>query len=319
MSRCSRPATAPRRHRPEAHATVDFALGGFPAGAGVPLRARRRLPVPRAVDPRGRIGGRRRADADVDEPPTRAMHMLREPIPIEESRNWRVGLAEPVWEAVAAVGERSGRSADALNALANADPAGTLEKLESASFGNMIWDVPAPDRDRRGDGGRGSGGGGGGGRVDRRSWPACRRTVQAGQRPARRPTRSEARPARPRGGRRPGRARCGPATRAARRPGRSPSTAGRRRDGPGALRRGRAARRPDAGQEQRERAYFAAQLAAVDPEAALAIARDFKGVRVGGSSRVVFGLQIIARAMPPTACSSGGKRRISRRSPPTNR
>ena len=41
------------------------------------------------------------------------------------------------------------------------------------------------------------------------------------------------------------------------------------------------------------RAYFAAQLAPIDPAAALAIAKEFKGARVGGSSRVVLGLQMM--------------------------
>ncbi len=41
------------------------------------------------------------------------------------------------------------------------------------------------------------------------------------------------------------------------------------------------------------RAYFAAQLALVDAAAALAIAKEFKGVRVGGSYRVVLGLQMM--------------------------
>ena len=41
------------------------------------------------------------------------------------------------------------------------------------------------------------------------------------------------------------------------------------------------------------RAYFAAQLALVDPAAALAIAKEFKGARVGGSFRVVLGLRMM--------------------------
>ena len=41
------------------------------------------------------------------------------------------------------------------------------------------------------------------------------------------------------------------------------------------------------------RAYFAAQLAPIEPAAALAIAKEFKGAKVGGSFRVVLGLQMM--------------------------
>jgi hypothetical protein len=44
-----------------------------------------------------------------------------------------------------------------------------------------------------------------------------------------------------------------------------------------------------------DRAYFAAQLAPIEPTAALAIAKEFKGVRVGGSSRVALGLQMMGQ------------------------
>jgi hypothetical protein len=43
------------------------------------------------------------------------------------------------------------------------------------------------------------------------------------------------------------------------------------------------------------RALFAAQLAPIEPTAALAIAKEFKGTRVGGSFRVVLGLQMMER------------------------
>jgi tetratricopeptide (TPR) repeat protein len=41
------------------------------------------------------------------------------------------------------------------------------------------------------------------------------------------------------------------------------------------------------------RAFFAAQLAVVDPPAALAIAKEFQGVQVGGSFRVALGLRMM--------------------------
>src|SRR5262249_27241823 len=47
-----------------------------------------------------------------------------------------------------------------------------------------------------------------------------------------------------------------------------------------------------------QRAAFAAQLAAVDAPAALAIAREFQGVRMGGSVRVVMPL----RQLDPADC-----------------
>ena len=47
------------------------------------------------------------------------------------------------------------------------------------------------------------------------------------------------------------------------------------------------------GNKDYHRAYFAAQLAAVNPTAALAIAKEFKGVRIGGSFRVTLGLHMM--------------------------
>ncbi len=47
------------------------------------------------------------------------------------------------------------------------------------------------------------------------------------------------------------------------------------------------------GENEYRRAYFAAQLAPVDPPAALSIAKEFKGASVGGSYRVVLGLRMM--------------------------
>jgi hypothetical protein len=44
-----------------------------------------------------------------------------------------------------------------------------------------------------------------------------------------------------------------------------------------------------------ERAYFAARLSLVDPQGALDLTRDFKGVRLGGERRVVDGLRLMER------------------------
>src|SRR5262249_12940613 len=67
------------------------------------------------------------------EPPTRAMPMLPEPIPLEESRAMARRLVEPVWKVVVERGDDRSKYRT-LQALVNADPAGVLEKLESARF-----------------------------------------------------------------------------------------------------------------------------------------------------------------------------------------
>jgi hypothetical protein len=72
------------------------------------------------------------------EPPTRAMRMLPELIPVEESRAMARRLIEPLWRAVVQKGEDDVKFRT-LEALANADPAGTLEKLEAAKFADKAW------------------------------------------------------------------------------------------------------------------------------------------------------------------------------------
>ncbi len=67
------------------------------------------------------------------EPPTRAMPMLTEPMPLEESRAMARRLVEPVWKVVVETGDDRTKYRT-LAALVNADPAGVLEKLESARF-----------------------------------------------------------------------------------------------------------------------------------------------------------------------------------------
>ncbi len=73
------------------------------------------------------------------ERPTREMKMLPEPIPLEESRAMARRLVEPVWKVVVEKGDDRTKF-DTLHALVNADPAGTLEKLESAKFADKKWE-----------------------------------------------------------------------------------------------------------------------------------------------------------------------------------
>ncbi len=73
------------------------------------------------------------------ERPARAMRMLPELIPREESRAMARRLVEPVWKVVVEKGADRTKY-ETLKALANADPAGVLEKLESAKFLNKIWE-----------------------------------------------------------------------------------------------------------------------------------------------------------------------------------
>ena len=65
-------------------------------------------------------------------------------------------------------GKRSEPRSDTSRALAIADPAGTLEKLESARFAGKLWESRVRSRDRPGDGRHRPRGRRGGGRVDRR-------------------------------------------------------------------------------------------------------------------------------------------------------
>jgi hypothetical protein len=72
------------------------------------------------------------------ETPRRVMRMLPEPVPLDESRAMARRLIEPLWRAVVEKGD-DGVKYRTLEALANADPAGTLEKLESAKFADKAW------------------------------------------------------------------------------------------------------------------------------------------------------------------------------------
>ena len=65
--------------------------------------------------------------------------MLPEPIPPEESRAMVRRLIEPVWKVVVEKGNDRTKF-ETLQALVDADPAGVLEKLESAKFSNKVWE-----------------------------------------------------------------------------------------------------------------------------------------------------------------------------------
>lgn len=72
------------------------------------------------------------------ERPAREMRMLGELIPLEESRALARRLAEPCWKVVVEKGDDRAKF-ETLQALAQADPAGVLEKLESAKFGQGVF------------------------------------------------------------------------------------------------------------------------------------------------------------------------------------
>ena len=66
--------------------------------------------------------------------------MLPEPIPLEESRAMARRLVEPLWKVVVEKGDDRTKF-ETLQALVNADPAGVLEKLESAKFADKVWEI----------------------------------------------------------------------------------------------------------------------------------------------------------------------------------
>jgi Carboxypeptidase regulatory-like domain len=228
------------------------------------------------------------------EPPLREMRMLAEPVPLEECRVMARRLVEPVWKVVLEKGDDRTKSA-ALLALVNADPRGVLEKLESAKFVNKglefriqaavaaalaetdveeasaVAESIADPAERAG------------------SLMAVVDALPAAQRPKKLALLDLALVH--------ARAAIEPAQRL-------------RRIGGGAE------RLYELGEVERAkvlfaeglqlanqikvgnvypRAYFAAQLARVDPPAALAIAKEFKGARPGGSFRVDLGLRMIDR------------------------
>jgi hypothetical protein len=67
------------------------------------------------------------------------MRMLAEPIPLEEARAMARRLVEPVWKVVAEQGDEAARFRT-LEALVDADPAGTLDKLESVRFAHRQYE-----------------------------------------------------------------------------------------------------------------------------------------------------------------------------------
>jgi len=74
------------------------------------------------------------------ERPARAMKMLPELIPLEESRALARRLVEPLWKVVVEKGDDPAKFRT-LQALVNADPAGVLEKLESAKFVEKVQEL----------------------------------------------------------------------------------------------------------------------------------------------------------------------------------
>ena len=84
------------------------------------------------------------------------MRMLPDAVPQEESRAMARRLVEPVWKVVVEKGDERTKY-EALLSLANADPKGVLEKLESAKFLSKVLGVSDPNRGcrcARGDGRR---------------------------------------------------------------------------------------------------------------------------------------------------------------------
>ncbi len=73
------------------------------------------------------------------ERPARGMRMLPEPIPAEESRAMVRRLIEPVWKVVVEKGQDRTKY-QVLQALVYGDPAGVLERLESARFSSKVWE-----------------------------------------------------------------------------------------------------------------------------------------------------------------------------------
>lgn len=226
------------------------------------------------------------------ERPARAMRVLPEPVPLAESRAMARRLVEPVWTAVAAKGSDRTRY-EALVALAHIDPAGALEKLEATNFVGKVWEFRARTAIAvaMADGDPEEAAGVAESIAD--PGPRARALIDL----------FDALPASARDRRLALLDRALPQVRAE--PG-APERlelmgeVAARWHELGEVEKARALfaegrRLADQMPEKktRERAYFAVQLAMVDPEAALAIARDFKGARVGGSFKISIGLQAI--------------------------
>ena len=226
------------------------------------------------------------------ERPAREMRMLPGPIPPEESRALVRRLVEPVWKVVVKTGNDRTKF-ETLRAVVNADPKWVLDELESAKFLSNVWEA----------------------RIQTEV-----AAVLADTDPEEAASIAEAvaDPA--------GRARALievvdalPATQRARKIALLDRVALHARSAPEPVNRlwwiGEAAEHlHELGESEKarplfaeglrlanqlpnkkeyHRAYFAAQLAPVEPTAALAIAKEFKGVKVGGSFRVVLGLQMM--------------------------
>ena len=188
-------------------------------------------------------------------------------------------LIEPLWKVVVEKGDDATKFRT-LEALVAADPAGTLEKIESAKFAQgresriRTGSPPCVGRQR-------PRGGRGGGRVDRRPRVRAGGLDRPGRRRSRPASPAQARPAR------------SAALHARAAPswtidsldgpcGRAAVRAGRGREGQGAVRRGPPIAKEFTDKTDFRRGSFAAQLALVDLPAALAIAKDFSGVREQG-------------------------------------
>ena len=226
------------------------------------------------------------------ERPAREMRMLAGPIPPEESRAVVRRLIEPVWKVVVEKGNDRTKY-ETLRAVVDADPTWVLNELESAKFLSNVWEA----------------------RIQ-----TAVAAVLADTDPEEAASIAEAvvDPA--------GRARALievvdalPVTQRARKIALLDRVALHARSAPEPVNRlwwiGEAAERLHelgegemarllfaeglrlanqmTNKKEYRRAYFAAQLAPIDPAAALAIAKEFKGARVGGSHRVVFGLQMM--------------------------
>ncbi len=228
----------------------------------------------------------------VGERPSREMRMLPEPITPEESRALVRRLVEPVWKVVVENGNDRTKY-QVLLALVNADPTGTLEKLESAKFSSKVFEA-------------------------RLQAAVAGSIAELDPEEATSIAESIADPA----------ARAGalidvidalPVTQRPRKLALLDRVALHARAAPDAIDRlrwiGEAAEQlSELGEAEKakalfaeglrlanqmtnnkdsRRAYFASQLAAIDAPAALAIAREFKGARVGGAFRVGLGIRMM--------------------------
>ncbi len=127
----------PQRTSIETDADGQFALGGFNPG-----------PVFLFVLSEGfRFQGQliKATGPDVtvtltrlSERPAREMRMLKDPIPIEESRALARRLVEPCWRAVVQHGDDAPKY-HVLSSMVPADPTGVLETLETVKFQTEAW------------------------------------------------------------------------------------------------------------------------------------------------------------------------------------